>query len=155
MIEALCQEWCGRCDKIASHILILSPYKAQVQGIRRALNNANLTQIDVLTVDAAQGLEQDIVIISLARNRSGAEKRNAFFNDRRRINVLLSRARKKIIIVAAVEEVKKVSENWGNLFDIIWEQRAEEQEKTKLDEDIEAQISIFDMVSHNNPVPLQ
>ena len=155
VIEAVCKEWCSKCNAIEKHILVLSPYKAQVREIQRKLRAANLNNIEVATVDSAQGKEQDVVIVSLSRNRTGTEKRNAFFNDRRRINVLLSRAREKLILIAAEREVRHISTSWKFLFEIIWEQHGEEQKQMDNIDGMERNITIFDMPTNNNAVLIQ
>lgn len=51
IIQAMCKEWCSRKPELQIQILILSPYKAQVQGIKKALFRINRANIDVSTVD--------------------------------------------------------------------------------------------------------
>ena len=109
VVESVCKTWCSQCSDIETHILVLSQCKAQVREIQKALRASQLNGIDVCTVDSAKGKEKDIVIVSLSRNRTGSEKRNAFFNDRRRINVMLSRAREKLVLIGAEREVKQIS----------------------------------------------
>lgn len=102
--------------KFKNRILVLSPYHAQVEAIRNALRVAKVEGVLVSTVDSAQGLESDIVIVSLARNRVGSK--NAFFEDRKRINVMLSRARERLVIIAAMKEVTAFSSAWKEVFSI-------------------------------------
>ena len=96
VVESVCRTWCSQCSDIETHILVPAPYKAQVREVQKALRASDLNGIEVCSVNSAQGKEKDIVIVSLSRNRTGSEKRNAFFNDRRRINVMLSRAGKSL-----------------------------------------------------------
>ncbi len=65
-----------------------------------------------LTVDSFQGGEADIVIISLVRNNGKSTIKSAlgFLSDQRRINVLLSRAKHKLIIIGSYELLK----SWSN-----------------------------------------
>jgi len=74
-------------------IAIISPYKAQAIKIGKNLDPA----IEVDTVDAFQGREKDVVIISFVR--SNQEKRIGFLKDYRRLNVSLSRAKSKLILI--------------------------------------------------------
>jgi hypothetical protein len=67
------------------------------------------------TVDAFQGNEADVVIFSLVRNNRGATLRRAlgFVSDPRRFNVLLSRARQRLIFVGSHEFLKTVAAPLG------------------------------------------
>lgn len=81
---------------------IISPYRAQVQLLRSLLRSDEYLrplrrQITVNTVDAFQGQERDVVLVSLVRaNDSG---RIGFLSDLRRMNVAMTRARMKLILV--------------------------------------------------------
>lgn len=85
-----------------SEIAVISPYRAQVALLRKRIRRDYVT-ID--TVDAFQGKECDIVIFSMTRT-SGSFR---FIEDRRRLNVALSRARDKIVIVGNLAYCSKSS----------------------------------------------
>jgi len=72
---------------------IISPYKAQSMLLKKAIGIADNVQID--TVDGFQGKECDVIIFSVTRT-TGSYR---FLADKRRINVALSRAKDRIIIV--------------------------------------------------------
>ena len=78
---------------------IISPYKLQIQYLREQLAEQGIASknIQVQTVDGFQGQEKDIIIISLVRSNSKQEI--GFLKDLRRMNVAITRARKKLIIV--------------------------------------------------------
>lgn len=81
---------------------IISPYRAQVQYLRRLLMKKEFfkpfrRQISINTVDGFQGQERDIIIISLVR--SNDEGQIGFLRDLRRMNVAITRARMKLIIL--------------------------------------------------------
>ena len=81
---------------------IISPYRAQVQYLRRLLMKREYfkpfrRQISVNTVDGFQGQERDIIVISLVR--SNDEGQIGFLRDLRRMNVAITRARMKVIIL--------------------------------------------------------
>lgn len=83
---------------------IISPYKAQVQYLRALLKkNAYLRplrkSITINTVDAFQGQERDVILVSLVRANEAGEI--GFLNDLRRMNVAITRARMKLIILGA------------------------------------------------------
>ncbi len=81
---------------------IISPYRAQVQYLRRLLMKREYFKpfrrlISVNTVDGFQGQERDVIIISLVR--SNDEGQIGFLRDLRRMNVAITRARMKLIIL--------------------------------------------------------
>ena len=81
---------------------IISPYRAQVQYLRRLLTKREYfkpfrRQISVNTVDGFQGQERDVIVISLVR--SNDEGQIGFLRDLRRMNVAITRARMKVIIL--------------------------------------------------------
>ena len=81
---------------------IISPYRAQVQLLRRLLMKREFFKpfrraISINTVDGFQGQERDIIVISLVR--SNDEGQIGFLRDLRRMNVAITRARMKRIIL--------------------------------------------------------
>lgn len=100
-----------------------------MQAIRKNRMEAKLPDIFVTTIDASQGLGSDIVIVSATRNRRA--RNNLFSNDRKRINVMLSRARERLVLIAAVNDLKEMSTEWSEMFAIIAHQRDVEREEKK------------------------
>ena len=89
---------------------IISPYRAQVQYLRQLIRRREYYKpyrslISVNTVDGFQGQERDIIIISLVR--SNEEGQIGFLRDLRRMNVAITRARMKLIIIGDVETLTK------------------------------------------------
>ena len=83
-------------------IAVISPYKQQINVLKIQLEHSPdlqeyLPKISVNTIDSFQGQERDIVYISLTR--SNAEGAIGFLSDIRRMNVAMTRARKKLVIV--------------------------------------------------------
>ena len=83
-------------------VAIISPYRAQVQLLRGMLKARKelkplRSHITINTVDGFQGQERDIVLISLVR--ANAEGNIGFLRDLRRMNVAMTRARLKLIIL--------------------------------------------------------
>lgn len=109
-------------------LVVLSPYQRQVTRLREAIL-ADAACSKVLksfrpvarggewcsTVDAFQGNEADVVFFSLVRNNRGATLRRAlgFVGDRRRFNVMLSRARLRLVFVGSHEFLTTVSRPLG------------------------------------------
>lgn len=83
-------------------IALISPYRAQVRYLRGLIARSPFFKplrhlISVNTVDGYQGRESDVVVISLVR--SNAEGQIGFLRDLRRMNVAMTRARMKLIII--------------------------------------------------------
>lgn len=81
---------------------VISPYRAQVRYLRGLLKRMPFFKplrklITVNTIDGFQGSERDVVLISLVR--SNAEGQIGFLRDLRRMNVAMTRARMKLIII--------------------------------------------------------
>ncbi len=81
---------------------VISPYKEQVQYLATEISEdeelkLNTAQIAVKTIDGFQGQEKDIIYISLVRSNDRQEI--GFLSDIRRMNVALTRARKKLVLI--------------------------------------------------------
>ncbi len=91
----------GISDEVES-IGIISPYKAQVEYLQNAFENSDLKEHEIAdrfqikTIDSFQGQERDIVYISLVRSNDKGEI--GFLSDTRRMNVALTRAKRKIVV---------------------------------------------------------
>ena len=84
---------------------VISPYRAQVQYLRRLIMKREFFKpyrrlITVNTVDGFQGQERDIILISMVRANENGEI--GFLRDLRRMNVAMTRARMKLIILGDV-----------------------------------------------------
>ena len=83
-------------------LAIISPYKAQVRYLSELLAADELLRslgkkLSINTIDSFQGQEKDIIYISLVRSNSNGEI--GFLKDIRRMNVAITRARKKLVII--------------------------------------------------------
>lgn len=81
---------------------VITPYKEQMEWLRENQGEyeLNLNKVDhfhIKTVDGFQGEERDVIYISLVR--SNDEQEIGFLNDLRRMNVALTRAKKKLVVV--------------------------------------------------------
>jgi superfamily I DNA and/or RNA helicase len=104
----------GKCD-----LQVLTPYNAQVPLIRKALARARaggkLPHLDLFakpkgkdefgaTIDGFQGEEADVVVVSLVKNNDKPPPGGVgFLSERPRLNVMLSRARRKLVLVGCWE----------------------------------------------------
>lgn len=81
---------------------VISPYKAQVEYLKLQAEKLPLPtdksiKISVNTIDGFQGQERDIILISLVRSNESGEI--GFLSDVRRMNVALTRAKKKLVVI--------------------------------------------------------
>ena len=98
---------------IPEQIGVITPYKAQVNKLKKNLDK----KIAVGTVDAFQGQEKDLIILSTVVSENIPISK--FLGDWRRINVSITRAKRGLIIVGNIEYIKKStpnknSEQWIN-----------------------------------------
>jgi ATP-dependent RNA/DNA helicase IGHMBP2 len=82
-------------------VAIISPYKGQIRILKELLDASALSphfnSISVNTIDSFQGQERDVVYISMTR--SNPDGVIGFLSDTRRMNVAMTRAKKKLVII--------------------------------------------------------
>jgi len=78
--------------EVGQSVVFISPYSSQVELAKELLPN-----IHISTIDSFQGQEADVVFLSLVR--SNPEGKIGFLSDYRRMNVALTRAKKKLIVI--------------------------------------------------------
>ena len=78
----------------AADIAVISPYSAQVRRLRELIKEP---EVEIDSVDGFQGREKEAVIVSLVR--SNRDNQIGFLEDTRRMNVALTRARRKLIVI--------------------------------------------------------
>lgn len=82
---------------------IISPYASQCEYIRSLIGDQKLRNA-VHTIDSIQGMEFDIVVFSFVRSFSpGSKAKVGFVDDMKRLNVSLSRAKKKLIVIGDMQ----------------------------------------------------
>ncbi len=111
----------GRILEESIDVGIISPYRAQVQLLRQMIKRSDFFRpyrrlITVNTVDGFQGQERDIIIVSLVR--SNKEGQIGFLGDLRRMNVAITRARMKLIIMGNAETLSH-TKFYKELYDYI------------------------------------
>lgn len=92
----------------AEAIGVVSPFRAQVVLLRKLLQQTGVT---VDTVERFQGGERDIMILSLVRSQGGG-----FVFDERRLNVAITRARRKLVFVAHPDLFRNSKYEWISTF---------------------------------------
>ncbi|GIY98801.1 hypothetical protein CEXT_36551 [Caerostris extrusa] len=97
ILETLLKNKISECN-----IGIITPYRRQVDLIEGKLKKISANEIEVNTVDQYQGRDKDVIIISCVKckkSTSFCEKKGMILDDERRLNVAISRAKKKLIII--------------------------------------------------------
>jgi DNA replication ATP-dependent helicase Dna2 len=96
LVLALC-----RAGMPAEEIGVVAPYRAQVAAIRQRLAQAGETQVTIDTVDRFQGAERRVILLSFGGTPAEGTRRGGhdFLADARRLNVALTRAQRKLILV--------------------------------------------------------
>jgi senataxin len=96
----------------ADRLRVITFYHAQVNHINRLLRRYHLEDVTVSTVDASQGCEADIVVLSFVRGSSG---HMGFLKDNRRLNVGLTRARFQLVCVGNLGAISYLDETGGHI----------------------------------------
>jgi ATP-dependent RNA/DNA helicase IGHMBP2 len=83
-------------------VAVISPYKEQIRILKELLLSSEVLQpyagkISVNTIDSFQGQERDVVYISMVRSNTTGDI--GFLSDIRRMNVAMTRARKKLVVI--------------------------------------------------------
>lgn len=98
-----CAAWLGRainCSRLKGQdVGIICLYRAQADACARALASAGLRDVQAATVDAFQGGEREVIVLSCGRSSAVASGDTTFASCPRRLNVALSRARRHLVIV--------------------------------------------------------
>ena len=103
---------------IPQSIGIISPYKAQVELIKKLLEESDLEfkqKITVNTIDGFQGQERDMVYISMVRSNETGEI--GFLSDERRMNVALTRAKRKLVVIGDSGTIASRSKFYNKFLD--------------------------------------
>ncbi|KAK0236940.1 P-loop containing nucleoside triphosphate hydrolase protein [Armillaria nabsnona] len=108
-IKSLLAEGAGSVPPLApKHIGVMAPWREQVWKLRERLREERLGQVDVGSVEDYQGREMRIIIISCVRTRTrfieeDSEKGLGLINERKRMNVSITRAKELLIVIGNAE----------------------------------------------------
>ncbi len=111
-------------DYIKKHndeaIGVITPFVMQKQCIEYNLNKEKINNISVGTVHSFQGDQKDVIIFSTAiTNRTEKNTYNWLKNNRELINVAISRAKKKFILLANENALEKLSDEHDDIFELM------------------------------------
>lgn len=101
-LEQLLESYSAQIGLPAISIGIISPYKEQREWLKENLSlpeqcQLQLASLSIKTIDGFQGEERDVIYISLVR--SNEKQEIGFLNDLRRMNVAITRAKKKLVVI--------------------------------------------------------
>lgn len=108
---------------------VISFYREQVNRVNQLIEELNLPHLHIRTgsVDKFQGMEMDVILLSMVRNNPHGEI--GFAKDYRRLNVALSRARELLMIVGSSDmfakrtKKKEIREMYQHLYDVVQKHR--------------------------------
>ena len=108
---------------------VISFYREQVNRVIRLIEELNLSHLHIRTgsVDKFQGMEMDVILLSMVRNNQHGEI--GFAKDYRRLNVALSRARELLMIIGSSEmftnrpKAKNTKEMYQYLYEVVEKQQ--------------------------------
>ena len=92
-----------RCGMKVNEIAVITPYRRQVKAIRSSLNKLHLDSLPLIdTVERLQGQDVDMIIISFCVSNPIYYQQNvSFLLNSNRLNVMISRAKKKVVMIAS------------------------------------------------------
>ncbi|WP_457561677.1 IGHMBP2 family helicase [Caminibacter pacificus] len=113
-VKELVKEFLDKGAK-EEHIGVITPYKDHEEYIKNLLEKENV-RIEVKSVDGFQGREKEIIIVSLVRANDKEEI--GFLSDVRRLNVAITRPKRKLIIIGDAKTLK-VHKTYENLIEYV------------------------------------
>lgn len=108
----LCLEGMLRCEVKYEDIGIMSLYRAQLRLLKRELQEHGINGLEILTADQFQGRDKRCVIISMVRCNKELHG-GALLKELRRVNVAMTRAKCKLIIIGSKRTIENIKELTG------------------------------------------
>ncbi|GAW78874.1 hypothetical protein, conserved [Plasmodium gonderi] len=148
VLKSIVNEGCVSVDEIG----ILTAYDAQKVKLKKAVQDAfpyeAACRIEIDSIDGFQGKEKDLILFSAVR--SNANNELGFLKDARRLNVMLTRAKRGVILFGDQFTLANDPENWLPWLNWISSKRAVVH-ITKLNEHLEnADYSLLDKLNKIN-----
>lgn len=105
-----------RCGVSVDQIGVISPYRQQIKLLSHLLHSsASTSSLEILTADKSQGRDKDVIVMSMVRANDGGFVGD-LLKDWRRMNVSLTRAKRKLIVVGSrktLEVIKLFNDFFG------------------------------------------
>ena len=111
LLEAMTRTMQSEAGHFQKRVAVMSPYRRQCSDIRHRLAASGLQDVEVSSVDAFQGREMDVSVLSCVRSGRGGL---GFVADVRRLNVALTRARCSLLIIGDADTLSQ-NEHWAAL----------------------------------------
>lgn len=110
------------CRRVDREIGVISLYGAQVRTIARVIDGvvrrgAGQAAVRVRTVDKFQGMERDVIVLSLCVNGQGVSE---FLRKHERVNVAMSRARRLLVIVGSADTYRRAFDGVGSPYSVFF-----------------------------------
>ncbi|XP_041921126.1 DNA replication ATP-dependent helicase/nuclease DNA2 isoform X1 [Alosa sapidissima] len=90
----------------AANIGIIAPYRQQLKAISGLLDSPAFSAVEVNTVDKYQGRDKSVIIVSFVRSSMEANM-GELLKDWRRLNVAITRAKHKLIMIGSVSTLRR------------------------------------------------
>ncbi|XP_046339040.2 DNA replication ATP-dependent helicase/nuclease DNA2-like [Haliotis rufescens] len=96
-----------QCGLSMEDIGVIAPYRHQVKLLQQLLHQRHLVAVEANTVDQYQGRDKSIIIMSFVRSSSQNNKSGELLQDIRRLNVAVTRAKHKLILVGDASTLRQ------------------------------------------------
>eukprot|EP00929_Paragymnodinium_shiwhaense_P030148 TRINITY_DN17131_c0_g1_i1.p1 TRINITY_DN17131_c0_g1~~TRINITY_DN17131_c0_g1_i1.p1 ORF type:complete len:378 (-),score=68.80 TRINITY_DN17131_c0_g1_i1:12-1145(-) len=113
VVRALVEGFTAAGELDYEEIGVVSPYKAQVKALKRALGSYG-RRLEVSSVDGFQGREKELIVFSAVRSNNRGSV--GFLSDARRLNVMATRSRRGLVVVGAARTLR-TSPHWRRWLD--------------------------------------
>jgi len=94
----------------SSEIGVIAPYAAQVRCLKKMMGS--YSEIEISSVDGFQGREKEAIVFTATRSNQGGSV--GFLRDWRRVNVMLTRARRCLVVVGCIETLSGEQSTWAH-----------------------------------------
>ncbi|XP_068614155.1 DNA replication ATP-dependent helicase/nuclease DNA2-like [Brachionichthys hirsutus] len=85
---------------------VITPYRQQLKSISALLQSSVFTGVEVKTVDKYQGRDKSLIVLSFVRSNPEGEKLGELLKDWRRLNVAITRAKHKLVMVGSATTLR-------------------------------------------------
>ncbi|XP_070763238.1 DNA replication ATP-dependent helicase/nuclease DNA2 [Enoplosus armatus] len=102
LLSLLIKAGCKPCD-----IGVIAPYRQQLKSISALLQSSAFTGVEVNTVDRYQGRDKSLIILSFVRSTAEEGKLGELLKDWRRLNVAITRAKHKLLMVGSATTLRR------------------------------------------------
>ncbi|XP_077376094.1 DNA replication ATP-dependent helicase/nuclease DNA2 [Festucalex cinctus] len=91
----------------ASDVGVIAPYRQQVKSVSALLQSSAFSGMEVNTVDKYQGRDKSVIVLSFVRSTAEEENLGELLKDWRRLNVAITRAKHKLLMVGSASTLRR------------------------------------------------